>query len=267
MKIVNHILQLTNSNPVLFKPTPNKSGKYRPEYLIMHYTASSSFDSAVSWLTNKAAKASAHLIIGKDSKICQLAPFNMVTWHAGISFWNGLDGMNKFSVGIELVNCGRLARSVSGYYCPLDRKVIPNAEVTLALHKNESKESAWESYSEVQLNIATEVSALIYDHYKLKDVIGHDDVSPFRKSDPGPAFPMSSFRSKIAGRKGLDSDTHATTTVLNIRSGPGAGFDLISDPLPKGTKVHVIKTNGNWSFVLAADRDLEGWVSSRFLAK
>ena len=52
---------------------------------------------------------------------------------------------------------------------------------------------------QAQLYAATEVGKLLVDHYNLKDVLGHDDVAPGRKSDPGPAFPMESFRADLIG--------------------------------------------------------------------
>jgi N-acetylmuramoyl-L-alanine amidase len=115
-----------------------------------------------------------------------------------------------------------------------------------------------------------DIATLLVKTYNLKDVVGHEDIAPIRKSDPGPAFPMSSFRSRAMGRNDNTLDEFITSDELNIRSGPGTIFNTITQPLPKGTKVLLLKTEGNWSFVDVQETvhgimDLEGWVSSKFL--
>lgn len=273
MQIKNHLLFDDAGNQITFKPTPNKGGRYTPEYLVMHYTAATTAKSAISWFLTPIAQASAHLVIDRDGTITQFAPFNIVTWHAGVSKWKGLSGLNQFSIGIELVNGGRLSRTGDKWTCPVDRCVVPDNEVIMATHKNETTPAAWHDYTSKQLEVAVEIAALMVKTYGLKDVIGHDDISPIRKSDPGPAFPMGSFRSKAMGRKDDTMDEYVTADELNIRSGAGTAFPTLSEkPLPKGTPVLVLKTEGNWSFVdvqatVNDVMDLEGWVSSKFLVK
>lgn len=271
MKISNHLLLLEDGKPVTYKASPNKGGVLNPQYLIMHYTAATRGAGSVSWFLNNAASASAHLLIDRDGSIIQFAPFNVVTWHAGNSRWNGLVGMNNYSIGIELVNGGRLTKIGDKWVCPVDKQPVSDTEVLVARHKNDQAESGWHEYTEAQLRVASEVAALLAQTYQLKDVLGHDDISPLRKSDPGPAFPMDIFRSKAMGRK-EDSDTYKTTAELNVRSGPGTQHPLITDPLPPGTNVHILKREGNWSYVEVLDvvhglNDLEGWVFSKYLVK
>jgi len=272
MKILNHLLYDDNGTQVPFKPTPNRGKRYVPQYLIMHYTAATTAASAINWFMQSAAQASAHLLIGRDGAVTQFVPFNVVAWHAGSSSWNGLTGLNQYAVGIELVNAGRLVKNGDKYVCPVDKKQVSNDDIVFAVHKNETKECAWQEYTDVQLDKAIEISALLVKTYALKDVLGHDDISPYRKSDPGPAFPMSSFRAKVMGRKDEESDTYHTTTGLNIRSGPGTSFNTLTEPLPAATPVLVLKREGNWSFVEVLDTvhgqaDLEGWVFSKYLEK
>lgn len=272
MKILNHLLHFDNGSPVPYKPTPNKGGKYLPQYLIMHFTGATSADSAINWFLNKNAQASAHLVIGNDGSITQMAPFNVVTWHAGKSQWAGLVGLNQHSIGIELANAGMLEHQGGNWVSRLDKKIIPNEMVKVAAHKNGGPETGWQGYSEVQLQVAQEIANLLVAHYKLKDVLGHEDIAPGRKTDPGPAFPMTAFRSKAMGRKDETLDDYLTLDALNIRSGPGAEFEPITKPLPKGTLVSVIRTQGSWSFVdvettVHGLNDLQGWVATRFLGK
>lgn len=273
MQIKNHLLFDNNGKQVNFQATPNKGGKYTPEYLVMHYTAATTAQSSINWFLNPNAQASAHLLIARDGIVTQFAPFNIITWHAGKSEWKGLNGLNGHSIGIELTNGGRLTKTGNAWVCPVDQKKVPATEVIMATHKNETAESAWQNYTPAQLDISVEIAALLVSTYGLKDVVGHDDISPLRKSDPGPAFPMGSFRSKAMGRKDENLDDYFTSTELNIRSGAGTQFEpLKGSPLPQGTKVTVLKTEGTWSFVDVADTingimDLEGWVSSKFLTK
>lgn len=272
MKILNHLLYGNNDKQVNYRPTPNKGGKYIPQYLIMHYTAATTEESAISWLVSPIAQASAHLIIGREGTITQLAPFNIVNWHAGKSSWGGLIGMNQYSIGIEMVNAGRLSKIGEKYICPVDKREVNKDDVLLATHKNETHEALWQEYPEAQLEVSQEIASLLVKTYNLVDILGHEDISPIRKSDPGPAFPMKSFRARAMGRKNEDLDTYIATTVLNIRSGPGTTFEPLAKPLPEGTKVTTLKTEGNWSFVQVEDivnglMDLEGWVFTKYLGK
>jgi N-acetylmuramoyl-L-alanine amidase len=273
MQIKKHLLFEDNNKQVAFKATPNKGGIYVPQYLVIHYTAATTAASAINWFLNPVAQASAHLVIAQDGTITQFAPFNVVTWHAGKSEWKGVSGLNQFSIGIELVNGGRLRQGGDKWTCPVDRCVIPNDEVMLATHKNESVQSAWHEYDGRQMEAAAVVAATLVQAYGLKDVLGHDDISPIRKSDPGPAFPMSSFRSRAMGRLDDTTDEYVTSAELNIRSGPGTTFSpLTMPPLPPATPVLVLKTEGTWSFVdvqatVNGVMDLEGWVASKFLVK
>lgn len=271
MKIMKDLLFDSSNKQVEFRPTPNKGGKYTPQYLVMHYTAATESKGSVGWFMNKEAKASAHLIIDRDGSITQFAPFTTVTWHAGISEWNGLIGLNRHAIGIELVNGGRVVKSGTNWICPVDKKVVQDSDVIVARHKNESSLDGWQVYTEIQLQTAVDVATLLVKIYNLKDVLGHEDIAPHRKSDPGPAFPMGSFRSKVMGRKEDIAEVHITKATANIRGGAGTHFlPVISEMLPPNTEVHVLKREGNWSFVEVIDtvhgvNDLEGWIFTKLL--
>ncbi len=272
MKIKNHLLYLNDHTQVSYKPTPNKGGKFTPQYLIMHYTAATTANSAISWFMSPLAQASAHLVIGRDGDITQMAPFNVICWHAGQSKWGNINGLNQYSIGIEMVNAGRLSIVGDKYVSKIDKVTIKETDVLLATHKNETRPDAWHEYTPKQIDACINVAAALVGNYALKDILGHEDVSPGRKSDPGPAFPMNSFKSKALGRKDEFADTYITVAELNIRSGAGTSFSTITNPLPTGTKVLVLKREGNWSFVEVIDfvhgiMDLEGWVASKYLEK
>ena len=72
--------------------------------------------------------------------------------------------------------------------------------MVLLTHKNESRETGWQIYPEKQIEAAIEVASALHEKYGFADILGHDDVAPTRKVDPGPAFPMMSFSSIVLGR-------------------------------------------------------------------
>lgn len=270
MKILNHRLCRDDGEAYPFQRSPNQSGQIAPEYLVMHYTAGASAEGSISWLANPQAQASAHLVIGRDASITQLVAFNRKAWHAGRSVWLGRSGLNGFSIGIELDNVGVLNRVGEGWQTAWGRAVGPD-QVLEAAHKNGGPVRGWQSYTAVQLEAALEVGSLLARRYELKDVVGHDDIAPARKSDPGPAFPMVSFRGAVIGREDDAQDLFETVTALNIRSGPGTTHDkLPASPLPKGTRLEVLAELGSWRQVdvldtVGGEMDVQGWVHGRYI--
>lgn len=221
MKIINHVLCEDDGTPVPYKLSPNHGGDFVDlKFLLMHYTGGRSLDSSASWLCNPLSKASAHVIIGRDAKVEQLIPFNKVAWHAGVSSYLARDlgvrsdgtrydeifqKLNIHAIGLELDNVGPLERAKDNHGQDVWRSlatggVYPLAEGIELTHKNEHKPCGWHVYPDVQLEKAFEVAHAIVIEYNLVDVLGHDDVAPGRKRDPGPAFTMDSFRSRLFGR-------------------------------------------------------------------
>lgn len=271
MKIKRHRLYHDDDTPVTYVPSPNYGGDMlEHEYLVMHYTAGTRAESSIRWLTDRQAKASAHLVIARDGSVTQLVPFNKRAWHAGRSAWSHRVGLNNYSIGIELDNAGRLMRRGTSWVNWAER-TIPDEEIVQAEHRNESRSSGWHTYAPEQIDSALQVARALVAHYRLIEVIGHDDIAPGRKYDPGPAFPMSSFRSSILGRDEQEDGLYETTTKLNIRTGPGASHETLEgSPLARGTKVLVSRNLGNWWNVEVLDEegtgsDLDGWVHARYL--
>jgi len=272
MKIKGHRLYHDDDSPYPFRRSPNTGGKIQHEYLVMHYTAGVSAQSSIDYLVKKIAQASAHVVIGRDGSITQLVPFDTVAWHAGTSTWEGLNGLNRYSLGIELDNAGILSRQGNRWRAWFG-SYYDDGEVMEAVHKNESMLRGWHVYSPVQIERALELSDLLTNFYNLRDVVGHDDIAPGRKQDPGPAFPMESFRRRVLGRADDEAERYMTTTVLNIRVGPGTQHGLIpGGPLPQGTRVEILQQEGSWRFVDVLDEvsgimDLQGWVHGRYLKR
>lgn len=269
VRIKQHRLHRDDGAPVRFEPSPNSGGKVQHKYLVMHYTAGRDAESAVRTLVNPATKASAHLVIGRGGELAQLVPFNRIAWHAGQSRWLGLQGLNHYSIGIELDNAGRLERQ-GGRWLSWFGKEYPEQDVHEATHKNETRPAGWHIFTEAQLGVAVEVSRLLARHYGLVDVLGHDDIAPGRKSDPGPAFPMASFRSAVIGREADDDEIYQATANLNIRVGPGLHYaKLVDDALPKGTRLSLQRREGSWCLVDVLDDDGQpvrtGWVHGNYI--
>lgn len=263
LSIRNHLLQ---GDPVTQRSTPNRGARFAPQYLVMHYTAGSSAKSSADWLCNPAAKASAHLVLGRGGETIQLAPFDVITWHAGISHWAGLTGMNNFAIGIEMDNAGVL-KNLGDRFETSFGKVIPRNEVVLARHKHGTVEQAWHAYTEAQIARAFELTELLFAHYGLKEVLGHEDVARGRKTDPGPAFPLGSLAARVAGRMEDDFPRYTVTaSTLNIRSGPDAAAAPVAPALKRGTEVALLEPGERWSRVEVVGKgDIEGWVFNAHL--
>ena len=216
---------------VSFVETPNKGGDLAPRHLVFHYTAGKSAASSIRWLTNPESKASAHLVLARDGTITQLAPFDVKTWHAGLSHWDGLSGLNSSSIGIEMDNAGPL-KKVGDKYQAWFGTLYTEDEVVLAKHKLDDESRWWHAYTEVQIQKALELAQLLVRHYDLKDVVGHDDIAPDRKRDPGPAFPLENVPALVLGREEEEREHYEVmASTLNIGSGPGVEFPPVSDLL------------------------------------
>jgi N-acetylmuramoyl-L-alanine amidase len=143
-------------------PSPNHDE--RPEgaaidILLLHYTGMKTADEALARLTDPAAKVSAHYTIGRDGRVFRHVPEERRAWHAGVSWWAGERNVNARSIGIEIVNPGH----EFGY--------IP--------------------FTDEQIAALMELSQGILARHPIPAarVIGHSDVAPARKEDPGELFP------------------------------------------------------------------------------
>lgn len=275
MKIVDHRLYHDDGEPYPYRETPNKSGEIKPRYLIMHYTAGSSAESAINTLTNPRIKASAHIVLGRDGNITQLVPFNIKAWHAGKSRWKELNSLNAYSIGIEIDNAGTLTKVSNGWKTWFNKVYEPNEGIE-AVHNHQKQPKGWHIYTAQQLEVLVELSGLLVAEYQLEEMLGHEDIAPGRKQDPGPAFPMEEIKARVFGHGDEDEQEiiyEVTADNLNIRSGPGSKYDrLDGSPLSKGTRLEIIRADERWCEVEVLDivdgiMDLEGWVSAKYIKR
>ena len=139
------------------KPSKNmeKLKNRRIKYVIIHYTGMRDQKSAIKRLQSKVAKVSCHYLISRGGKVYQMVQDQDVAWHAGKSKWGKDINLNSKSIGIELVNKG------------------------------------FESFPKKQIVALIKILKILKKKYKIKPgyILGHEDISPGRKSDPGSKFP------------------------------------------------------------------------------
>jgi len=143
------------------RPSPNcgpRPDGVPVDMLVLHYTGMRSAEEALARMCAPAAKVSAHYCIDEDGSVIRLVPEDNRAWHAGVSYWRGETDINSRSIGIELVNPGH--------------------------------EFGYRPFPEVQITALTLlVSAILRRHpIPPRNVVGHSDIAPSRKRDPGELF-------------------------------------------------------------------------------
>ena len=142
------------------RPSPNFNDRALPvSMLVLHYTGMETGAAAIERLCDPAAKVSAHYVVEEDGTVLRLVSEDRRAWHAGVARWRGIDDVNSASVGIEIVNRG---------------------------HDFDLPE-----YPDAQIEAVIELSRDIVGRRGIapRDVVGHSDVAPDRKLDPGERFP------------------------------------------------------------------------------
>ena len=133
-----------------FAPTPNQGGRLEPTMIVLHDTAGRlTKGSAVTWLRDPKAKASAHVVVERDGSVTQLVAFDRVAWHAGQSSWRGRSGCNAFAVGIEIVNPGKLTGTPKKATAWFSESFGPEFGIVRA--KTPAHGGCWMPYTEDQL--------------------------------------------------------------------------------------------------------------------
>lgn len=267
MKVKNNYLYDSDGKRVRYEKTQNIGGIIDPKFIILHYTANNSLESTITWFKNQVSKVSSQIIIGKDGEIVQMAPLNVKTWHAGKSSWKGILGLNSHSIGIEIVNPGPLKKINDDAYSTWYGETIKSDNVIYEKHKITGKYGYWLKINEKQINALNEVVTAIKEKYNISEVLGHDDISPFRKTDVGPTIPINWFHA-VNGNDDVDEVYVVYNTNgegLNARHFPDINSKMFSfSPLVDGTEVIKLEENGSWWKIKTLD-DKIAWVHSSFL--
>lgn len=292
-----HLLEPSSaSDKVVINLTTNSFNVIDPDYLIVHYTATDNATSPIGWFKNNTTntdKIAAHIVLDIDGTITQMVAFNKRANHAGYSTWDGVDGMNQHAIGIELVNPGFVEQLPDGSFrrqtgTTTAKKPIYKtypasiaAKLIQAQHKNKFLAGAsaayWFAYPQAQLTALYTLSKLLIQHYQLVQALGHDDVSPVRKPDPGPAFNWAHFKQNVLGSTNTIGNIYlvATTDFAAFRTAPSTNSVIIKK-LTNGYEVGIIETVGTWCKVYLAQQKAEmiengrcvkkiGWIHSSLL--
>lgn len=164
-----------------------------PDMIVLHYTAGTSAESSALFLTRPDVSASAHVVIGREGEVFQLVPFNIEAWHAGKSWYAGRGGLNRYSIGIELDNLGKLRFSGGLFIAECGRVVSPEEVYTDC---SGDRPTYWHRYTTRQVRVLREICTLLEETYPIRDVVGHSVITP-RKIDPGPALEFAFEESEV----------------------------------------------------------------------
>ena len=150
-----------------FDPKKRKTNKIK--FLIFHYTGMKTEKAAINRLTDIESRVSAHYLIKQNGEIITLVPDLYTAWHAGKSVWKNYSSLNKDSIGIEIVNPGH--------------------------------DINYKKFSKIQLAALVRLSKFLIKKYRinLKNILGHSDIAPERKKDPGEKFPWKLLSKKKIG--------------------------------------------------------------------
>ena len=139
------------------------------KFIIIHYTGMQSRIASIKRLLSPRHKVSCHYLIDRKGQVLRMVDENKVAWHAGKSKWKNFNNLNKNSIGIELVNKGH--------------------------------EFGYERFTSSQINKLINLCLNLKKKFKIKNsnILGHSDISPMRKQDPGEKFPWKKLKKNKLG--------------------------------------------------------------------
>jgi N-acetylmuramoyl-L-alanine amidase len=147
---------------IIEAPSPNFDERVSPpDMAVIHYTGMETGESALARLCDPQARVSSHYLIEEDGRLFRLVPEERRAWHAGVSFWKGERALNQVSIGIELVNPGH--------------------------------EFGYRAFPDAQVETLIALLGDIRQRWDIPDgrILGHSDIAPDRKVDPGELFPWA----------------------------------------------------------------------------
>jgi N-acetylmuramoyl-L-alanine amidase len=172
---------------IISKPSPNFDNRNGavPILLVLHYTGMESGAAAIERLCDPSAKVSSHYVVEEDGRIFQLVDEQNRAWHAGVSAWRGLNNLNSHSIGIEIVNPGH--------------------------------DYGYRAFPPTQMQSVLILSHAIIARHAIpkRNIIGHSDIAPTRKIDPGELFDWEWLAANGIGQSVPDVDIHLRITQLS----------------------------------------------------
>jgi len=145
---------------------PKKRNFKQIKFIVFHYTGMKRESEAINRLTNIQSQVSSHYLIKNNGQIVSIVPDLYIAWHAGVSFWKNFKSLNKYSIGIEISNPGHNYK--------------------------------YKRFSKIQIKSILKLSKFLIKKYKIdsKNILGHSDIAPHRKKDPGEKFPWQYLESQ-----------------------------------------------------------------------
>lgn len=257
-----------------------------PEIVVLHDTAGrlEKGNSAAYLASANTAKASVHFVIEVDGTVTQQVPTNRRANHAGASSWHGRSGCNAFSIGIELVNPGRMTRfSDTMALAWWGQQFAISLFGIRDIETKEHGRGLWMPHTDAQIAALIDLLEVLFrDVPSLGDITTHWYVSPGRKVDPNPLLPLEAIRARVLGHDDpADAAAEAQSVpapaadmvvievgyqqTLNLRRWPSFNPNVIA-AIPHGTVVPVIRRGTfdgrEWLRVLYGGE--EGWIVSRY---
>ena len=211
-------MKITRINSPCFSKRTRKLSKIK--FIVIHYTGMQSKRVSIQRLISKKHKVSCHYLIDRSGKIIQMVDENKIAWHAGKSKWKNFINLNNSSLGIELVNRGHRL----GY----------------------------QSFSKSQIKQLVKFCLQLKKKYKIKksNILGHSDIAPLRKVDPGEKFPWLKLEKKGLGiwykikqnyhlKKKLNKQKIRSQFFQNLHK---FGYRYFSKKNPKKTDKLIVKS-------------------------
>lgn len=191
--------------PAAFRQARDVGGRIKPTLIVLHDTAGGlNAEGSISWLAGNPGKTSAHFVVARDGKITQLADADRKCNHAGKSVWRGRELCNGFSIGIEIVNPGKLLKRGEASAVSSVGQVFERAEFGIGCCTSPAHggEGWWMPYTAEQLTaVESLVAALTLAYPTITEVVGHHDISPGRKVDPTPLMDWPRMRRALASAR------------------------------------------------------------------
>jgi len=195
---------------------PQRRKKSEIKFIVFHYTGMKSEKKAIDKLLDHNSKVSCHYLIKNNGDIIKMVPENYQAWHAGISSWKKFKSLNKNSIGIEITNPGH--------------------------------EFKYKKFSKKQIYSLIKLTKYLVKKFKInsKSILGHSDIAPDRKRDPGEKFPWAFLsKNKIGIWHDLKQNNLKKQRVLKISNSSKLKFknNLFKIGYPRNSKINKNKYN------------------------